>query len=99
MSEIYATIAVLIIMILKEINIHTLRLIAPVLKGILVNHNEMLLFRLETIMDECSFSKQLSSKSVDVKRLFELRGYEPNFKRKGHLVAQTYKLKDNLVQM
>lgn len=107
MAEIYSVIAVLAIIILREYSAEVLRLVAPTLRAILANYNEMLLLRLESIMDECTYSKQvlpttiqLTSKSIDIKRLLEQRGYElGDGKRKGYLMAQTYKLKDNLVQM
>lgn len=59
MSEIYSVISVLMVLILKELNIQTLRLISPILKNIFMNHNEMILYRLESIMDECTYSKQV----------------------------------------
>lgn len=104
MSDIYAVIVVLMIVILKEHNQELLRLLVPTFKNVLVNQHEMLLCRLEMLMDECDYGKQvmasraqMASKFVDIRRLFEMRGYEHSNNRKGHLMAETYKLKDTLV--
>ena len=63
MAEIYSTISVLMVIVLRELSVQPLRLIAPTLKSIFVNYNEMLLLRLESIMDECTYSKQVLAKS------------------------------------